>query len=114
MKKWVTLVRPLALSSCLLAMFCLAGPAMAKETSLFSPIIDVDTERGYIFVSGGSGIVIVRASKAAKPHLGKLPVGGMIDIVIEQEPGQKAALLKSWKVVAGESDCKVFDGKVCK
>ena len=98
----------------LIACLCLAGPALAETKSIFSPIIDVDAERGYLFVSSGSGILIVQASKAARPHLGKLPVMGMIDIVVEMKKGKNMALLKSWKLVGGESSCKIFDGTKCK
>lgn len=92
----------------------LAGAVLAAEKSYFSPIIDVDAKRGFLFISSDSGIVIVKASEAAKPHLAKLPIMGMIDLVAEVKPGHKVVYLKSWKVVAGESACKVFDGKKCK
>lgn len=88
------------------------GPVAAEEKGIFSPIIDVDKEKGFLFVSGDSGIVIVEASEAAKPHLDKLPISGMIDIVVEVRPG-KPPLLKTWKVAGGESACKQFDGKTC-
>jgi len=95
-------------------MVCLnwSGPVAAEEKSIFSPIIDVDKERGFLIVSGDSGIVIVEVPEAAKPHLDKLPISGMIDIVVEVRPG-KPPLLKSWKVAGGESACKHFDGKSC-
>ena len=87
--------------------------AGAEDKSIFSPIIDVDKDKGFLFVSSDSGILIVEASEEAKPHLGKLPISGMIDIVVELRPG-KPPLLKTWKVAGGESSCKVFDGKTCK
>ncbi len=97
------------------ALACLSwiGAAAAAEKSIYSPIIDVDKEKGFLFVSGDSGIVVVEASEAAKPHLGKLPISGMIDIVVELREG-KPPLLKTWKVAGGESACKQFDGKDCK
>ncbi len=98
----------------LIVCLCLAGPAVAETKSIFSPIIDVDVERGFLFVSTDSGILIVQASEAARPHLGKLPVMGMIDVVVEMKKGKNVALLKSWKLVGGESSCKIFDGKQCK
>ena len=49
----------------------------------------------------------------AKPHLEKLPVSGMIDIVVEMRDGN-TPLLKTWKVAGGESSCRQFDGKTCK
>ncbi|MBM4121711.1 MAG: hypothetical protein FJ249_03850 [Nitrospira sp.] len=90
-----------------------AGSASAEEKSIYSPIILVDKDKGYIVVSSDSGVIGVEASEAAKPHLEKLPVSGMIDIVVEIRPGN-APLLKSWKLASGESACKVFDGKTCK
>ncbi len=96
------------------ALVCLSwtGPVAAEEKSIFSPIIDVDKEKGFLIVSGDSGIVIVEATEAAKPHLDKLPISGMIDIVVEVRPG-RPPLLKTWKVAGGESACKQFDGKSC-
>lgn len=91
----------------------LAGPAPAEEKSIYSPIIHVDKEKGYIVVSANGAVFEVEASEAAKPHLDKLPVSGMIDIVVEIRPGN-APLLKTWKLAAGDSACKTFDGKTCK
>ncbi len=88
--------------------------AFAKEKSIFSPIIHVNKQKGFIVVSTDSGVIGVEVSKEAKRHLGKLPAGaGMIDMVVELRDG-KPPFLKSWKVVAGESACKHFDGKRCK
>ena len=98
----------------LLACLCLAAAALAETKSYFSPIIDVDIERGFLFISTDGGILIVQASEAAKPHLEKLPRMGMIDVVVERTKGRKVALLRSWKIVGGESSCMVFDGKQCK
>lgn len=97
----------------LLACHSWVATAIAEEKAIFSPIIAVDQEKGFIVVSSDAGILGVEASEAAKPHLGKLPISGMIDIVVELRPGQ-APLLKSWKIAAGESSCKHFDGKTCK
>lgn len=90
-----------------------AGSTAAEERSIYSPIIMVDKEKGYIVVSSSGAVFGVEVSEAAKPHLDKLPVSGMIDIVVETRPGN-APLLKSWKLAAGESSCKVFDGKNCR
>jgi hypothetical protein len=87
--------------------------AVAEDKSIYSPLIHVDKEKGFILVSSDAGIIAVEASEAAKPHLAKLPASGMIDIVVELRP-QKPPLLKSWKLAAGESDCKHFDGKTCR
>lgn len=90
-----------------------AGPAAAEDKSIYSPIIHVDKEKGYIVVSSSGAVFGVEVPEAAKPHLDKLPVSGMLDIVVELRPGN-APLLKTWKLAAGESSCKIFDGKTCK
>ncbi|MGH7232343.1 MAG: hypothetical protein ACREJU_13445 [Nitrospiraceae bacterium] len=89
------------------------GPASAEDKSIFSPIIHVDKDKGYIVVSADGKVFAVEVDDAAKPHLEKLPVSGMIDIVVELRPGT-TPLLKKWKVAGGESSCKQFDGKTCK
>ncbi len=100
----------LGLSVCL----WVAPPAWAEERSIYAPIAEVDVQRGYIFVFDSGKPIIIQASPEAKPHVGKLPVGGMLDVVVEEVPGRKALILKSWKLHSGESECKVFDGKKCK
>ncbi len=93
---------------------CMAPPAWAKERSIYAPIAEVDAQGGFIFVFDAGKLHIIQASPEAKPHVGKLPVGGMLDVVVEEVPGRKALILKSWKLHSGESECKVFDGKKCK
>jgi hypothetical protein len=99
----------------LLALLCLMtwiGVASAEDKSIYSPLILVDKEKGYIVVSVDGKVIAVEASEAAKPHLAKLPPSGMIDIVVELRPSGPP-LLKTWKLAAGESECKHFDGKTC-
>lgn len=98
-----------------MALVCLgwAGQALAEETAIYSPIIHVDKEKGVVWVSNNAKIIGVELPDAAKPYMDQLPVSGMIDIVVELRPGN-APLLKTWKVVAGESSCKHFDGTACK
>lgn len=81
---------------------------------LYSAIIQIEPKKGYILVTNNSNVVWVEASKAAKPHIWKLPVGEMIDIVVEMRGNKKPPLMKSWKLVSGESDCKSFDGRRCR
>jgi hypothetical protein len=88
-------------------------PAGAEEKSYYSPIIFVDTEKGYIVISNSGAVFGVEASPEARPHLDKLPRSGLIDIVVELRPNN-APLIKRWKLASGESSCKVFDGKNCK
>jgi len=89
------------------------GTAGAEERSFYSPIIFVDTEKGYVVISNSGAIFGVEAPPEAKPHLEKLPASGMIDIVVEIRP-DNAPLIKRWKLASGASSCKVFDGKSCK
>ena len=51
-----------------------------KQGSFYSPVIRVVPDKGFILINSGNGILWVKASKAAMPHLSKLPVGGLIDI----------------------------------
>ena len=88
-------------------------PAAAEDKSFFSPIIEINAEKGFIVVSADGKVFAVEASETAKPHLGKLPISGMIDLVVELR-GENPPLIKTWKVAGGESSCKVFDGKTCK
>jgi hypothetical protein len=96
-----------------LACFSWVVPAAAEDKSIYSPIVFVDKEKGYIVVSNSGAVFGVEVPEAAKPHLDKLPVSGMLDIVVELRPGN-APLLKTWKLAAGDSACKIFDGKTCK
>jgi hypothetical protein len=93
-------------------LFSLAS-AQAEDKSIYSPIILVDKEKGFIVVSDSGKVFAVEVPDTAKPHLEKLPVTGMIDIVVEMR-ANNAPLLKTWKVAGGESSCKQFDGKACK
>ena len=87
--------------------------AFAEDKSFYSPIIQVDKEKGFIVVSNSGKVFAVEVPDTAKPHLEELPLSGMIDIVVEMRP-DNAPLLKRWKVAGGESSCKQFDGKTCK
>jgi hypothetical protein len=89
------------------------GSADAEERSYYSPIIHVDKEKGYIVISDSGRVFGVEVPPEAKPHLDKLPLLGLIDIVVEMRP-DNPPLVKRWKLASGESSCKVFDGKSCK
>ena len=102
-----------ALVAALIMFVGIIGPAAAEEKSYYSPIIMIDKEKGWLIISEPGSVFAVEASEEAKPHLEKLPVSGMIDVVVETREG-KPPLIKSWKVTAGDSSCKSFDGKNCK
>src|SRR5918994_1015943 len=86
----------------------------AEDRSIYSPLILVNAEKGYIVVSADGKVFPVEASPAAKPHISKLPPSGMIDIVVELRGTDQPPLLKKWKLASGESTCKIFDGAACK
>ena len=84
-----------------------------KEGSFYSPIIRVVPDKGFIMISTNSGILWLKASKAAAPHLAQLPKGGMIDITVVFQGKPNPPIIKSWKLASGESTCRIFDGKSC-
>ncbi len=84
-----------------------------KEGSFYSPVIRVVPDKGFILISSGSGILWLKASEAAMPHLSELPVGGLIDVVVEFQGKPNPPILKSWKLTSGDSACPVFDGAKC-
>ena len=86
---------------------------LGKEGSFYSPIIRVVPDQGFIMISTDGGILWVRASEAALPHIGKLPVGGLIDIVVQFQGKPHPPIIKSWKLASGNSGCDVFDGTQC-
>jgi hypothetical protein len=86
-----------------------------KETSIFSPIIQVAEHqgKGFIRVSAGGGVMWIEASPEAKPHLPTLPVGSLFDVKIMFRGKPNPPVIKSWKVLGGETPCPIFDGKSC-
>jgi hypothetical protein len=84
-----------------------------KTGSFYSPIIRVVPDKGFLMISTNGGILWVRASEAAFPHIEKLPVGGLIDIVVEFQGKPNPPIIKSWKLASGDSECNIFDGATC-
>ena len=84
-----------------------------KEGSFYSPIIRVVPDKGFILINSGSGILWLKASEAAMPHIAKLPVGGLIDVVVVFQGKPNPPIIKLWKLASGDSDCSEFDGKQC-
>ena len=84
-----------------------------KEGSFYSPIIRVVPDKGFILITSGSGILWLKASEAAMPHLSKLPVGGLIDVVVDFQGKPNPPIIRLWKLASGDSTCPVFDGKQC-
>lgn len=104
----------LAVSSSLFVLGLLASPSFAEDKSFYSPVIQVDTENHRVLISTFGSVFWVDAPDEAKPHLGKLPVSGLVDFVVEMRGNEQAPLLKTWKVKSGETSCKYFDGKTCR
>jgi len=84
-----------------------------KEGVFYSPIIRVVPDKGFIMISTHSGILWLKASEAAAPHLAKLPVGGRIDVIVEFQGKPNPPIIKSWKLASGDSRCNIFDGTTC-
>lgn len=88
--------------------------SFAEDRSFYSPVIQVDTEHHRVLISTFGSVFWIDAPDAAKPHIEKLPVSGLVDFVVEMRGNEQAPLLKTWKVKSGETSCKHFDGKTCK
>ena len=104
----------LAISSSFFLLGLLASPSFAEDKSFYSPVIQVDTENHRVLISTFGSVFWIDAPDEAKPHLGKLPVSGLVDFVVEMRGNEHAPLLKTWKVKSGETSCKYFDGKICR
>ena len=104
----------LAISSSFFLLGLLASPSFAEDKSFYSPVIQVDTENHRVLISTFGSVFWIDAPDEAKPHLGKLPVSGLVDFVVEMRENGQAPLLKTWKVKSGETSCKYFDGKICR
>ncbi len=84
-----------------------------KEGAFYSPIIRIVPDKGFMLISTNGGILWLRASEAAAPHLSKLPVGGLIDVIVEFQGKPNPPIIRSWKLASGDSNCNVFDGTHC-
>ena len=84
-----------------------------KEEAFYSPIVRVVPDKGFIMISTSSGILWLKASESSAPHISKLPVGGMIDIIVEFQGKPNPPIIKSWKLASGNSKCNIFDGATC-
>ena len=100
----------LALSAtCLIPM-----PIFAEDRSFYSPVIHIDKEQNQILISTSGRVFYVEVPEAAKPHMEKLPISGLVDFVVEMRGDDKLPLVKTWKVKSGESTCMYFNGKECR
>jgi hypothetical protein len=92
----------------------LASPSIAEDKSFYSPVIHVDKENYRILISTFGSVFWIDVPDAAKPHIEKLPVSGLVDFVVEMRDNGQAPILKTWKVKSGETSCIYFDGKTCR
>ncbi len=92
----------------------LASPALAEDRSFYSPVIYIDKENHRILISKLGGVFYIDVPEAARPHMEKLPISGLVDFVVEWKGDDQMPVIKSWKVKSGESTCMYFNGKECK
>ncbi|NGZ09483.1 MAG: hypothetical protein CV088_08845 [Nitrospira sp. LK70] len=89
-------------------------PALAEDRSFYSPVIYIDKEQNQILISTSGKVFYIEVPEAARPHMEKLPLSGLVDFVVEMRGEDQRPLIKTWKVKSGESACMYFDGKECK
>ncbi|HEY5932024.1 MAG TPA: hypothetical protein VIT63_03865 [Nitrospira sp.] len=89
-------------------------PVFAEDRSFYSPVIYIDQEQNQILISTSGKVFYVEVPDAAKPHIEKLPISGLVDFVVEMRGDDKLPLIKTWKVKSGESTCMYFNGMECK
>lgn len=87
--------------------------AFAEDRSFYSPVIYIDKEKSQILISTSATVFYIEVPEAAKPHMEKLPISGLVDFIVEIRGEDKLPLIKTWKVKSGESSCMYFNGKEC-
>jgi hypothetical protein len=92
----------------------LTTQVFAEDRSFYSPVIHIDKEQNQILISTSASVFYIEVPEAAKPHMEKLPISGLVDFVVEMRGEDKRPLIKTWKVKSGESTCMYFNGKECK
>lgn len=102
------------LSLVLLIISLIPIPGFAEDRSFYSPVIYIDKEKYLILISTSASVFYIEVPEAAKPHMEKLPLSGLVDFVVEMRGEDKPPLIKTWKVKSGESTCMYFNGKECK
>ena len=92
----------------------LAGHSLAEDKSFYSPVIYIGFKNHRILISKLGGVFYIDVPEAARPHMDKLPISGLVDFVVEMRGENDMPVIKTWKVKSGESACKYFNGKECK
>jgi hypothetical protein len=93
---------------------CFAASSLAEDKSYYSPVIQIDKDNHRILISTLGSVFYIDVPDAAKPHMEKLPISGLVDFVVEVRGNGQIPLIKTWKVKSGESTCMYFNGKECK
>lgn len=105
-------IRTILLAAALVIL--VAARSQAEDKSYYSPVINIDTENHRILISKLGGVFYIDVPEAARPHMEKLPLSGLVDFVVEMRGEGEMPLIKTWKVKSGESACMFFNGKECK
>ena len=105
-------IRTILLAAALVIL--VAARSQAEDKSYYSPVINIDTENHRILISKLGGVFYIDVPEAARPHMEKLPLSGLVDFVVEMRGEGEMPLIKTWKVKSGESTCMFFNGKECK
>lgn len=92
----------------------IAGHSFAEDKSFYSPVIHIDVENHRILISKLGGVFYIDVPEAARPHMEKLPLSGLVDFVVDWKGDDQMPVIKTWKVKSGESACMFFNGKECK
>ncbi|MBH0208684.1 MAG: hypothetical protein HP495_09270 [Nitrospira sp.] len=92
----------------------LANVSHAEDKSFYSPVIQIDVENHRILISKLGGVFYIDVPEAARPHMEKLPISGLVDFLVEWKGEEEMPVIKTWKVKSGESTCMIFNGKECK
>lgn len=92
----------------------IASQSWAEDKSYYSPVIYIDIENHRVLISKLGGVFYIDVPVAARPHMDKLPISGLVDFVVEVKNENQMPVIKTWKVKSGESACMYFNGKECK
>ena len=92
----------------------LASTSYAIDKSYYSPVIYIDADNHRILISQLGGVFYIDVPEAARPHMEKLPISGLVDFVVDVKGENEMPVIKTWKVKSGESTCMYFNGTECK
>jgi len=92
----------------------LASTSHAIDKSYYSPVIYIDADNHRILISQLGGVFYIDVPEAARPHMDKLPISGLVDFVVDVKGENEMPVIKTWKVKSGKSTCMYFNGTECK